>query len=213
MPVETNIVTCYIIRAWINMIDRIECPRASIIATTTRDSNYADACLILKAGCSLEKWPRSSAWLSCRLIKCKQAGAHARRVNKVILRIAARREAAAEGRAAGRAMRRGAARSATSSEEEKGGSRWARTYNVSKRHLPLSSLLSSHRAVARKAARLKLADLIARRDQRTTYIVNCSHFRSAASPRFASSFHNRWVACACKRARITLRGEFRERAR
>jgi len=40
------------------MIDRIECSRASIIGTTTRDSNYADACLILKAGCSLEKWPR-----------------------------------------------------------------------------------------------------------------------------------------------------------
>lgn len=49
---------------------------------------------------------------------------------------------------------------------------------MSKRHLPLSSLLSSHRTVSRKGARLELADLIWFRDQRTTYIVNCSHFRS-----------------------------------
>lgn len=48
---------------------------------------------------------------------------------------------------------------------------------MSKRHLLLSSLLSSHRMVSRKGARLELADVISFRDQRTTYIVNCSHFR------------------------------------
>ena len=48
---------------------------------------------------------------------------------------------------------------------------------MSKRHLLLSSLLSSHRVVSRKGARLELADVISFRDQRTTYIVNCSHFR------------------------------------
>lgn len=59
---------------------------------------------------------------------------------------------------------------------------------MSKRHLPFSSTLSSHRMVSRKGARLELADVISFRDQRTTYIVNCSHFRppSLCSPPSAS---------------------------
>lgn len=183
------------------MIDRIECPRASIIGYDHTRSQLRGRLLNIKSRLFARKNGRgSSAWLSRRLIKCKwadvcaraRARAHFRRQIKLFRRYASRAQKSGRGRtrAAGRAKRGGRGRGRGRRQEEaarkkKEDQGWARTYNVSKRHLPLSSLLSSHRAVARKAARLELADLISRRDQRTTYIVNCSHFRSTA-PRLAS---------------------------